>query len=123
MKKQTKKILIIEDEKPMAQALKLKLAHSGFEAVIASDGEKGIELFGQQSFSLILLDLVMPKLDGFNVLEILKDKENKTPVMVLTNLGQKEDEKRAKTLGAKEFFFKSDTTIAAIVERVKEFLK
>jgi len=118
-----KKILIIEDEKPMARALELKLTHAGFEAMSAPNGEKGIELIGEQTFSLILLDLVMPKFDGFKVLETLKEKKIKTPVMVLTNLSQEDDEKRAKALGAKEFFIKSNTPIATIVEKVERFLK
>ncbi len=99
-----KKILIIEDERPMARALELKLTHAGFETTSAPNGEKGIELIGEQTFSLILLDLIMPKMDGFKVLETLKEKKIKTPVMVLTNLSQEDDEKRAKALGAKEFF-------------------
>ncbi len=118
-----KKILIIEDEKPMARALELKLAHAGFEAISVPNGEKGLEMLEQQSFSLILLDLVMPQMDGFKVLETLRKKKIETPVMVLTNLSQDDDEKRVKALGAKEFFIKSDTPIAAIVEKVAQFLK
>lgn len=122
MPTKSKRILIIEDEKPMARALELKLAHAGFDAISAPDGESGLAMLETQSVALILLDLVMPKVDGFKVLEALKEKKNKTPVMVLTNLSQEEDEKRAKALGAEEFFIKSNTPIATIVEKVAQFL-
>lgn len=118
-----KKILIIEDEKPMARALELKLAYAGFETRAVFNGEDGIELLQKETYALVLLDLVMPKMDGFTVLKTLKEKKIKIPVMVLTNLSQEDDEKRAKALGAKKFFVKSDTPIAAIVERVIQFLK
>lgn len=118
-----KKILIIEDEKPMAKALELKLTHAGFDAVAVFNGEDGMNMIEKEAFALILLDLVMPKMDGFATLASLKDKKIETPVMVLTNLSQEDDEKRAKDLGAKEFFIKSNTPIATIVEKVKQFLK
>jgi DNA-binding response OmpR family regulator len=122
MPKTKKKIIIIDDEKPLARALELKLLHVGFEISIAENGEEGLAILEKENFSLILLDLIMPKMDGFLVLEALKNKGNKTPVIVLSNLSQTEDEKRAKLLGAKAFFVKSDTQIAVIVEKVIEFL-
>ncbi|MDD5626505.1 MAG: response regulator [Patescibacteria group bacterium] len=118
-----KKILIIEDEKPMARALELKLTHAGFEVKAVFNGEEGIKLLQEETYALILLDLVMPNVDGFMVLEILKEKKIKTPVMVLTNLSQDKDEERTKALGAKEFFIKSNTTIATIVEKVIKLLE
>ncbi len=117
-----KKILIIEDEKPMARALELKLTHAGFEVVSVSNGEAGIEMLEEQSFSLILLDLVMPQMNGFRVLETLKQKKIQTPVIVLSNLSQDDDEERVRALGAKEFFIKSNTPIAVIVTKVEQFL-
>ena len=82
-----------------------------------------MECIQKDIFDLILLDLVMPKLNGFKVLEAIKEKKVKTPVMVLTNLSQGDDEKRARALGAKEFFIKSNTPIANIVEKVAQVLK
>lgn len=123
MTNNNKKILIIEDEKPMARALELKLAHAGFEAKAVFNGEDGVELLQKETYALIILDLVMPKMDGFKVLETLNEKKITTPVIVLSNLSQEDDEKRAKTLGAKEFFIKSNTPIATIVEKVIQFLK
>ena len=122
MSNEPKKILIIEDEKPMARALELKLTHTGFRVQSVGNGEEGLVLLEKEKFDLVLLDLVMPKLDGFAVLAEIKKKGIKTPVMVQTNLSQEDDEKRAKALGAKEFFIKSNTPIAEIVEQIKSFL-
>lgn len=114
-----KRILIIEDEKPLARALELKLAHVGFETKSAVNGEEGLAILQEESFDLILTDLVMPKVDGFAVLTTLRERNNTTPVIVLTNLSQVEDESRARALGAAGFFVKSDIPVAEIVERIK----
>ncbi|MBA4320158.1 MAG: hypothetical protein C0412_17295 [Flavobacterium sp.] len=118
-----KKILIIEDEKSIARALELKLVREGFKTTSVFNGELAIKILEKEKYNLIICDLIMPKMDGFKVLETLKEKKNKTFVMVLTNLSQEEDEKRAKALGAKDFFIKSNTPIATIVEKIKQFLK
>ncbi|MFH1838109.1 MAG: response regulator [Candidatus Kuenenbacteria bacterium] len=117
-----KKILIIEDEKPMARALELKCMRAGLEVKTIFNGKDGVELLQKETFELILLDLIMPKMDGFQVLKTLKEKKIETPVMVLSNLCQEDDKKRVKELGAKEFFIKSDTPIATIIERIIQFL-
>ena len=118
-----KNILIIEDEKTLARALELKLTRSGFEVKTVFNGEDGLASLEKEEFSLILLDLIMPKMDGFTVLAILKEMKIKSPVVVLSNLSQKEDEKYAKDFGAKDFFIKSNTPIETIVARVEELLK
>lgn len=118
-----KKILIIEDEKPMSRALELKLTRAGYEATSENDGESGLAYLAKNRVDLILLDLIMPKLDGFAVLERLRAEGNKTPVIVLSNLSQEDDQKRCSVLGAKDFCIKSNTGIAEIVERVTEYLK
>lgn len=117
-----KTILVVEDDRPLSHALELKLSHAGYKVKTASDGKAAIEILSGESFSLILLDLVMPEVDGFKVLEIIREKKITTPVIVLSNLGQEEDEAKAKGLGAKEFFVKSNTPIATIVEHVKAVL-
>jgi len=118
-----KRILIAEDEKPMAKTLKAKLEASGFEAEIVEDGEKAIEILTQQKFDLILLDLMMPKKDGFAVLEELKAKGNKTPIIVSSNLSQKEDFDRAKEMGADDYFVKSSVQINEVIDHVNKILK
>lgn len=111
----------MEDEKPMARALELKLTHAGFDAIAVFDGEAGMALLEKEEFGLIILDLVMPKMDGFSVLQALKDKKIDIPVIVSSNLSQPDDETRARDLGAKDFFIKSNTPIASIVEHVQKF--
>ncbi len=117
-----KKILIAEDEKPMANALGLKLSSVGYETTLVYDGEAAMAAVKDSSFDLILLDLVMPKKDGFFVLAELRKLKISTPVIVSSNLSQEEDIKRAKNLGAADYFIKSDTTLAEIVEKVKRAL-
>ncbi|NQU77432.1 response regulator [Candidatus Falkowbacteria bacterium] len=116
-----KKILIAEDDKPMAKAMQLKLAKFGFEVEIAANGELALQALDKGTFDLILSDLVMPKMDGFELLAEIKKRNIKTPVIVTTNLGQPGDEKKAKELGAKDYFIKSNTTILALVDHVKNF--
>lgn len=118
-----KKILIVEDEKTLARALELKLTRSGFSVKAVFNGEDGIELLQHEPFDLMLLDLIMPKMDGFAVLSILKAENIKIPVMVLTNLGRENDVKRTKEFDVKEFFIKSNTPITTIVERVRRLLE
>jgi DNA-binding response OmpR family regulator len=118
-----KKILIIEDEKTLAKALELKLTHSGFDVKTVFNGEDGIEEIEKNSFDLILLDLIMPRMDGFTVLEKLRAKGSITPVIVLSNLSQEDDIKRSRQFGAVDFFIKSNTPIVIIVERVIKILK
>lgn len=115
-----KKILIAEDEKPMASALSLKLRSVGFETTLVYDGESAISAVRESPFDLIILDLVMPNKDGFFVLAELKKLNITTPVIVSSNLSQEEDIKRARALGAMDYFIKSDTTLAEIVEKVKQ---
>lgn len=90
-----KRILIAEDEKPMARALELKLTHEGFEAKAVFDGAAALEELEKSKYDLLLLDLMMPKMGGFEVLEQMKLKKIKIPVAVLSNLSQAEDEKKA----------------------------
>ena len=121
MKRSIKKILVVEDEKPLTEALRSKLEHEGFEVYVAKNGEEGITMLNDDEFDLVLLDLLMPKIDGFGVLEEIKKKHLKVPVFIQTNFDEPSDEERAKDLGAQAFFLKSDTPIAELVEEIKKF--
>src|SRR5258708_1184066 len=103
-----KKVLVVEDEHPMAQALLLKLAHSGFKATVAENGAQALEMAEKTPFDLIILDIVLPRMDGFTVLKNLRAKKIMTPVIVLSNLSQTEDIARAKALGVQDYFIKTD---------------
>ena len=113
------RILIAEDENPIANALALKLRSAGFEVELVFDGQAAILSAQKSAFDLIILDLVMPQKDGFSVLAELKKLNIDVPVIVSSNLSQEEDIKRAKELGARDYFIKSDITLAEIVEKVK----
>lgn len=121
MKETTKKkILILEDEKPLAHALELKLTHEGFDVVTTDNGEMGISILGKEKFDLVLSDLIIPGVDGFGVLETIKTKKINVPVIIMTNLNQEEDKQRAYDLGALDFFVKSNSTLSEIVEAIKK---
>jgi DNA-binding response OmpR family regulator len=115
-----KQILIVEDEKPLQHALELKLQHEGFTVTVASNGRECVEKIKEGKFDAVLLDLIMPELDGFQVLEQLKGMSQMPAVFVLSNLSQHEDEERVLALGARKFFIKSDTPLTTIVDEVKQ---
>jgi len=122
-KKAGKKILIVEDERPLAHALELKMGHEGFETKACLSGAEGLKEALTGEYDLMLLDLIMPEVDGFTILKDLQSKSVKTPVIVLSNLGQDEDRAKAKGFGVTDYFVKANTPIADIVRRVKEIIK
>lgn len=115
-------VLVVEDEKPMAKALELKLAHEGFAPTSAYNGEEALEKLRQQKYDLMLLDLVMPKVDGFKVLETMKAENMMIPTIILSNLSQQEDERRVRELGARDFFIKSEIPISEVIAKIKRIL-
>lgn len=111
----TYKILIAEDEEALANALSLKLKSVGYAVDLAVNGIEALDLMEKSSYDLILLDLLMPLKDGFDVLEELKERKH-PPIIILSNLSQEEDIERTKELGAKDFWIKSNFQLAQIVE-------
>lgn len=114
-----KRILIVEDEKPLSHALELKLVSEGYATTVVTNGQEALDALKAGEFDVMLLDLMMPNMDGFQVLQQMKDFAHKPIVFVLSNLSQHEDEERVLTLGAKKFFIKSDTPLSVIVEEIK----
>lgn len=110
------RIFIVDDDRQLNRMLELQLSKAGFITRTASDGEAALEILKKEKFDLIFLDLVMPKLPGFEVLAEMRRLENTTPVVVLSMLRQEEDVRRAKELGATEYFVKS---VGFIGEAVK----
>ena len=115
-----KKILIVEDDKYLANAHRVKLSKSGFEAMIAYDGEQAIQTLESFSPDLIVLDLIMPNKDGFAVLAELKQnpKWQHIPVIVTSNLSQKEDINRALELGAANYIIKSNSDLNDLLVKI-----
>lgn len=114
-----KRVLIVEDERPLSHALELKLGNEGFQVKVATNGQEALDLLKDGQFDVMLLDLMMPTIDGFQVLQQMKGLQQPPVVFVLSNLSQHEDEERVLSLGAKKFFIKSDTPLSTIVEEVK----
>lgn len=119
-----KKILVAEDDEFLANAYRVKLTRDGYEVKTVSDGGgvfKEIENFFPD---LIILDLIMPSMDGFLVLEYLKksDKWKDIPVLVASNLGQSEDIVKATKLGALDYIVKADLSMKKLSEKVKAVL-
>ena len=120
-----KKILFVEDERALQKTFKEILSKEGYEVISAFDGKTGLELAKAESPDLILLDLILPKLDGFEVLKRLKENEKtkEIPVIVLTNLERLEDVEKAIELGAKTYLVKAQYTLEEVVEKIKNVLK
>ena len=117
-------ILLIEDDSLLIKMYQAKFIAEGFEVIIASEGESGLKMALENPVSFIILDVMMPKLSGLEVLEKLRQnpKGKIIPVVVLSNLDQEEKSKKAVQLGAKEFLVKANFTPAQIVEKVRKYL-
>lgn len=118
------KVLVVEDDKFLGMAYKVTMEKAGFEFKIATDGEEAIEVLKTWVPDIILLDLIMPRKDGFATLEDIKkdDRLHRIPVIVTSNLGQKEDFDRALAMGAKGFIIKSNSSPDEIVARIHSII-
>ena len=119
-----KRVLIAEDDKFIANAYRAKLEKAGFELQMAGDGEEVLRILEVWVPDLILMDLIMPKRDGFSALEEIKKnpKWKSIPVLVASNLGQKEDVDRAEELGADGYIVKSNMGINDLVTKINSLL-
>ena len=120
-----KTILIIEDDKFLREMIAKRLQEEGYNVSMAVDGEEGIKKIQGEKPDLILLDLILPGIDGFEVLERMrKDSElAKIPVVILSNLGQKEEVERGLSLGAVDYLIKAHFTPREIIDKIKKVLK
>lgn len=122
-----RKLLIVEDDQMLMRMYSIKLEKEGFETDVALNGAEGLEMLEKNKYHLIILDLMMPTMDGFEMLEEYNehDKYNRTPIIVLSNLGQKEDLARAFALGIKEnqYIVKANMTPSEVVEKIQKTLK
>lgn len=125
MLKDKKKILVVEDDGMISSIYEAKFKADGFEVLIAVDGVKGLELAKKEKPDLIMLDVILPGLDGFSVLEeIKKDKTTRSiPVIMLTNLGTEDDKIKGQKMGALDYLVKASLTPGQIGDKVKEALK
>lgn len=119
-----KKILIIEDDSILQKAVKITLEDAGLDVIQAMDGEKGLALAKSQAPDLVLLDLILPKKNGWDVLKQIKDNKeiNDIPVLVFTVYEKEDSIAECMSLGARGYFLKSDYSLKEIVDKVKEVL-
>lgn len=115
-----KKILIVEDEKILADLLERKLKEVGYEVSVAEDGEEGLKKMREIKPDLILLDVILPKKDGFEVMEEMRRDENlkNLSVMIISNSGQPVELNRAKELGAIDWIIKTEFDPKEVLEKV-----
>jgi len=118
------KILIVEDDAVLQKTLREYLTGEGFDAISAGDGEEGIRVAKQENPNIILLDIILPKKDGYEVIKELKGNQRtaKIPIVLLTNLGGIHDVEKALELGATTYLIKSDYRLEEVVGKVKEIL-
>ncbi len=120
-------VLVIEDDQFLRELLLRKLAHEKIEAQGSIDGEDGLEKIKKLSPALVLLDLMLPVLDGFEVLKrVRRDTDParaKLPIVILSNLGQESDIAKGKDLGANDYMVKANFTTEEIINKIRGYLK
>lgn len=119
------KVLLVEDDKFLRTVLEKKLLNEGFEVIIAEDGEEALQKLVRERPGIILLDIVLPKRSGFAVLEeIQRDPEFRSlPVIILSNLGQREDVEKGISLGAVDYFVKAKISLDELLNKIKDYAK
>jgi DNA-binding response OmpR family regulator len=117
-------VLLVEDDEYIQKAYKIGLGDAGFKVVSAEDGKEGLEKMNSAKPDVILLDLVMPVMDGFEFLKKIKEDDNfkDIPVIVLSNLAQGPDIERARELGAVDYLIKTDFWMEEVIKKVNSHL-
>lgn len=125
MTEHAKSLLVVEDDKFLRDLLVRKLEREGFDVQTAIDGNEGLDKISRMNPDLVLLDLILPGIDGFEVLERLRERSaggTLPPVLILSNLGQKDDVERGMALGARDYMVKAHFTPSDIVVKIHEIL-
>lgn len=119
------KVLIVEDDKFLRELISQKLSKEGYNPIPAVDGEEGVKKAKEEKPDIILLDLILPGVDGFEVLTKIKEDPatSSIPVIILSNLGAKEDIERGMKLGAADYMIKAHFTPSEIIEKIKSIIK
>lgn len=119
-----KRILIIEDDPFLSDIYFTKLTSEDFEVKVAENGKKGLKMLESEKFDLLILDLILPEIDGFEVLERLRkdEKFKDLKIIILSNLGQKEEVEKGAYLGADRYFIKAYYTPTEVANEIKKIL-
>jgi CheY-like chemotaxis protein len=125
MEAKPRRILLVEDDRFLRKAAEATLRQNGFQVLTATDGEEGLRLAQAEIPDLILLDLIMPKMQGFEVLRILKQDRAtaRIPVIILSNLGQERDIQQAMEAGAVAYCVKASLSLQDLVKRAREAME
>ncbi len=118
-------VFVIEDDAFLVKAYQIKLAKEGAQVWIATDGKEALDYLSKDPPAVVMLDLMLPSMSGFDILEAIRanSKWKKVPVLILTNLGQPQDVAKGKELGAADYIIKANTKINDIIEKVKQYIK
>lgn len=117
-------VLLVEDDEMLHSMYIQKFTREGYEVLSGYNGAEGVQLAAEHKPDIILLDIIMPKMDGFAALKKIKKDPTtaEIPVILLTNLGQEEDIRKGKELGAADYFIKANHTPQEVVDKVKEVI-
>ncbi|MEK7519418.1 MAG: response regulator [Patescibacteria group bacterium] len=120
-----KKILLVEDDPFLLDIYKTKFQEEGFSVQVAEDGEKALKMVGEDMPDILLLDIVLPSMDGFEFLKEIKsnDKLKNIRIVLLSNLGQKNEVEKGVALGADKYLIKAHYTPSEVVKEIKKILK
>lgn len=120
----SKTVLLVEDDEMLNAMYKAKFEKEGYAVVTAFNGSEGLKMALANHPDIVLLDIIMPKMDGFAALKKMQknDSTKAIPVILLTNLGQEEDIKKGKELGAADYFIKANHTPQEVVEKVQKLI-
>lgn len=118
-------VLLIEDDEYIQKAYRIGLGDAGFKVISARDGKEGLEKVSSAKPDIILLDLVMPVMDGFEFLKRIKEDGNfkSIPVIILSNLAQGPDIERAREMGAVDYLIKTDFWMEEVIKKVNSYIK
>ena len=117
-----KTILLVEDDPFLIDIYTTKFKEAGFSVEVSSDGEEGLRKLNEEKFDLLVLDIVLPQIDGWEILTKIKNLKD-LKIVVLSNLGQKEEVEKGLKLGATKYLIKAHYTPSQVVDEIKEVLK
>ncbi|MFC1594824.1 response regulator transcription factor [Patescibacteria group bacterium] len=121
----SQKILLIDDDTFLLDMYSVKFNEAAIKIDVAQDGEEALDKIRENKYKAILLDIIMPNLDGFELLKKVKEEKlaNSTPIIILSNLGQRDDLEKGLSLGADDYIVKANFTPSEVLEKLKEIIE
>lgn len=118
------KVLLVEDDSMILDMYKMRLEEEGYLALATDKGSEAIALAQKEQPDIILLDVILPEIDGFSILQALKNDSStrNIPVLLLTNLGQESDQQKGQKMGAADYFIKSQHTPVEVIKKIKQLI-